>query len=59
MNFYLKRLSLRYMNHPRMSEPILPKEIVRKIILNGGEESLSPERRLDQTISIAYMLEKL
>jgi hypothetical protein len=44
----------RYMNHPRMVTPILGKEVVRNIILHGGEEHLSPERRLDQTIYFAY-----
>ncbi len=46
-----------YMNHPRMAAPILGKEVVRKIILHGGEEHLSPERRLDQTIYFAYKAE--
>lgn len=46
-----------YMNHERMAKPILGKEIVREIILDGGEEYLSPERRLDQTIYFAYKAE--
>jgi hypothetical protein len=46
------------MNHPRMGAPILGKEIVRNIILHGGEEYLSPERRLDQTIYFAYKAEE-
>jgi len=51
-------ITKRYMNHPRMGAPILGKEIVRNIILHGGEEQLSPERRLDQTIYFAYKTEK-
>jgi hypothetical protein len=47
-------ITQRYMSHPRMSMPILGKEVVRNIILYGGEEYLSPERRLDQTIYFAY-----
>ena len=39
-----------YMNSPRRSNPSLPPEILKEIILNGGEENLSPERRFDQTI---------
>jgi hypothetical protein len=46
-----------YMDHPRMAAPILEKEVVRKIILHGGEDYLSPERRLDQTIYFAYKAE--
>jgi len=40
----------RYMKHPRLRKPILPKEAVYDIILNNGMEKLSPERRFDQTI---------
>lgn len=47
-----------YMNHPRMQAPIIGKEAVRHIILHGGEEHLSPERRLDQTIYFAYKAEE-
>lgn len=51
-------ITARYMNHPRMGAPILGKEVVRNIILHGGEEYLSPERRLDQTIYFAYKAEE-
>ncbi len=51
-------ITSRYMNHPRMGAPILGKEVVRNIILHGGEEYLSPERRLDQTIYFAYKAEE-
>ena len=39
-----------YMNHERRWEPILEKKILPEIILNGGENLLSPERRFDATI---------
>jgi len=46
-----------YMNHPRMGTPLLGKEVIKGIILDGGEKLLSPERRLDQTVYLAYSLE--
>ena len=52
------KITQQYMNHPRMQAPILGKEAVRHIILHGGEEHLSPERRLDQTIYFAYKAEE-
>lgn len=39
-----------YLNTPRRVTPVLPREVVAEIILNGGEKLLSPERRLDATI---------
>jgi len=39
-----------YMNHVRRFNPILPQSVLSNIILGGGEEKLSPERRFDQTI---------
>lgn len=39
-----------YMTHPRLTTPILEKEVLREIILNGGQNELSPERRFDATI---------
>jgi len=47
-------ITQRYMNHSRMGKPVFRKEVIRDIILDGGEEHLSPERRLDQTIYFAY-----
>jgi len=47
-------ITRRYMHHPRMEKPVFGKEIIRNIILDGGENHLSPERRLDQTIYFAY-----
>ncbi len=39
-----------YMNHYRRTNPILKPDVLKDIILNGGEKMLSPERRFDQTI---------
>lgn len=39
-----------YMEHPRLNTPALKKEVLKEIILNGGEKLLQPERRFDQTI---------
>lgn len=39
-----------YMAHPRLTKPILLKNNLKEIILNGGERLLSPERRFDATI---------
>lgn len=44
------RVTHRYMKHSRLRNPILSKDIIKKIILNGGERNLSPERRFDQSI---------
>jgi len=44
------RKTHRYMKSDRLSKPILKKDVVKKIILNGGENELSPERRFDATI---------
>jgi HindVP restriction endonuclease len=37
----------KYMKSPQLTKPRFKKEIVRDIILNGGQRFLSPERRLD------------
>ena len=39
-----------YMRHERLVKPMLNKELLKEIILNGGEKMLSPERRFDATI---------
>jgi len=44
------RSTHQYMKSDRLSKPILKKEVVKEIILNGGENELSPERRFDATI---------
>lgn len=40
----------RYMKHPRIISPAIKREAVNEIILDGGENFLSPERRFDQSI---------
>lgn len=44
------KITKQYMNHPRKSRPAVPKEALREIILGGGQNMLSPERRFDATI---------
>lgn len=39
-----------YMKHARLASPVLHKSVLNKLILNGGEKLLSPERRFDATI---------
>ncbi len=40
-------ITRKYMQCARMTKPILAKEVIRNIILGGGQHLLSPERRLD------------
>jgi hypothetical protein len=44
------RITRNYMKHSRLVKPILKKQVLKEIILNGGESKLSPERRFDATI---------
>lgn len=44
------RVTRNYMNHERRYKPILPPSVLTKIILNGGQNLLSPERRFDQSV---------
>ncbi|MDR1218693.1 MAG: HindVP family restriction endonuclease [Treponema sp.] len=39
-----------YMASERKTTPIIRKETLKEIILNGGEKKLRPERRFDQTV---------
>jgi hypothetical protein len=39
-----------YMRSDRKTTPIIKKEALKNIILNGGEKMLRPERRFDQTV---------
>lgn len=39
-----------YMHHERLTNPLLKKDVLKEIILNGGERLLSPERRFYATI---------
>jgi len=48
----------KYMASPRLLSPLLPSSVIQKIILNGGEELLRPERRFDQTLYFASKTEE-
>lgn len=39
-----------YINHERLKKPIISKDCLDKIILNGGQNNLRPERRLDAAV---------
>ncbi len=41
---------IRYMNIPRLRKPRLSADMLPSLILNGGENRLSPERRFDSTV---------
>jgi hypothetical protein len=43
------------MRHVRLTEPKVHRSALSKIILNGGEKLLSPERRFDATIFFTAM----
>ncbi len=44
------KITRSYMDHPRKLKPAVTKEALREIILGGGQNKLSPERRFDATI---------
>jgi HindVP restriction endonuclease len=50
-------ITRKYLRHTRMSAPLMSKDIVKNLILHGGEKNLSPERRFDQTIYFTYKFE--
>lgn len=39
-----------YLQSKYLLKPRMPREALKQIILNGGEQKLSPERRFDQTV---------
>ena len=41
-----------YLNHPRLRCPYYSKDVLKDLILNGGENMLKPERRLDMAVSV-------
>lgn len=49
-----------YMDSPRRVKPAMSKDVLTKIILNGGEKMLSPERRFDQSVyfTAAYLFDE-
>lgn len=44
------RATLLYMKHSRLLSPVLGRNILPEIILNSGEDRLSPERRFDAAV---------
>lgn len=44
------KITHKYMKSPRLHNPALPPDVLKHVILNGGQKKLSPERRFDQTI---------
>jgi len=44
------RITNRYMSSPRLKNPIILKSEIKNIILGGGQNMLSPERRFDAII---------
>ncbi|OBY78611.1 HindVP family restriction endonuclease [Paenibacillus sp. KS1] len=44
------KMTREYMISPRRVKPAISKDVLTKIILNGGEKMLSPERRFDQSV---------
>lgn len=40
----------KYMRSKRLLKPVMSKDVISKVILNGGEKLLKPERRFDQTL---------
>ena len=42
--------TIKYMKHPRLHSPILRANVLPDVIIGGGENNLSPERRFDATI---------
>ena len=44
------KITNRYMLSPRLKNPIISKEEIKNIILGGGQNMLSPERRFDAII---------
>lgn len=54
------RITRPYMDCPRMNRFAVKRETLSKIILDGGEKELGPERRFDQTVyyTIAEMIKQ-
>ncbi|MFG0292948.1 MAG: HindVP family restriction endonuclease [Phycisphaerales bacterium JB050] len=46
--------TIRYMKCDRLRSPIIKQDVLKQLILGGGIEHLSPERRLDATLYFAY-----
>ena len=44
--------SRKHLDHPRLQRPHYSKNILKELILHGGENMLKPERRLDMAVSV-------
>ena len=42
--------TLKYLNHPRLAKPIISSSLLEKLVLNGGNNELKPERRFDAAV---------
>lgn len=47
------RVTRNFLTSPRRTRLLFPPSVLKKIILGGGHEKLSPERRFDQTVYFA------
>lgn len=42
--------TVNYLQHSRLNRPLLPREVLSKLIMNHGELKLKPERRFDSAV---------
>lgn len=47
-------ITRKYLSDSRMENPLISRDVVEEIILDGGRSNLSPERRFDQSIYFAF-----
>lgn len=48
------RRSIKYLRHPRLTNPALHQDCLLEIILHGGEKALKPERRFDSAVQLHF-----
>lgn len=48
-----------HLDHPRLQRPYYSKDVIKKLILHGGENMLKPERRLDMAVSVDALVSVL
>ncbi len=53
------KIMLDYMQGPELSRPRVKRDELSSIVLNGGEEFLNPERRLDASLYFETLITKL
>ncbi len=49
--------SIRYLAHPHLRQPRLPRNVLSDLITGGGELELRPERRFDAAV-VTYMMQE-